>query len=67
MSSVNTALIAVLVGTPAVGPGDVVAGRVSVTRGRVVSATSPVLNFQTYGTASARPVARLVAPVTVAV
>ena len=42
ISSVKTAMIAALAGAPAVGPGIVVAGTVSVTRGRVVSArTAP--------------------------
>jgi hypothetical protein len=47
MSSVKTALIALLVDTPAVGPGAVVAGTVNDTLGRVVSGTTPVLNCQT--------------------
>jgi len=67
MSSVNTAEIALLVATPAVGPGLVVAGTVSETLGRVVSARTPVVKRQTNGAVIARPVARLRAPVTVAV
>ena len=47
MSSENSAVIAALVGAPAVGPGRVVAGTVSTTRGRVVSASRPVRNCQT--------------------
>ncbi len=66
MSSVNTALRAALVATPVVGPGVVVAGTVSATRGRVVSASTPVVNCHTYGL-SVSPVAKLAAPVTVAV
>ena len=67
MSSVKTAVMAVLAGTPAVGPGLVVAGTVSATLGRVVSGATPVVNRQTKGFANASPVARLLAPVTVAV
>ena len=47
MSSLKIALIAELLGKPAVGPGVVVAGTVSTTRGRVVSAVTPVVNCQT--------------------
>ena len=67
ISSLNTALIVVLLGTPIVGPGEVVAGTVSVTRGRVALAATPVVNVHTYGLANGRLVARLVAPVMVAV
>ena len=47
MSSVNTAEMAVLVATPVVGPGVVVAGTVEITPGRVVSAVNAVLKLQT--------------------
>ena len=42
ISSLNTALIEVLLGTPTVGPGVVVAGTVNITLGLVVSALAPV-------------------------
>src|SRR5688572_4741353 len=67
MSSVNVAVTAVLAGTPAVGPGVLVAGTVSATRGRVVSGATPVVKLQTYGAAIARLVTLLRAAVTVAV
>jgi hypothetical protein len=47
MSLLNTALMAVLLGTPVVGPGVVVAGTVIVTRGRDKSALAPVVNVHT--------------------
>jgi hypothetical protein len=47
IASVKVAVIAELTGTPVVGPGVVVAGTVSVTPGRVVSAEAPVVNFHT--------------------
>jgi hypothetical protein len=46
MSSENTAVIAVLVGAPGVGPGTDVAGTVSITVGRVVLGATPVVNCQ---------------------
>ena len=67
ISSLNAALIAVLLGTPVVGPGAVVVGTVKVTLGFVALALEPVVNVHTYGLAIARPVARLVAPLIVAV
>jgi hypothetical protein len=63
----KTALMAPLAGTPRVGPGTVVAGVVSVTPGRVLFATLPVLKLQVNGAAIGRPVARLLAPGIVAV
>ena len=66
-SSVNSAEIATLVGTPVVGPGVVVAGTVDTTRGRVASVVAPVVNCQVNGAASDTPVAMLVAPVMVTV
>src|ERR1700676_2439497 len=60
--------MAVLLGTPAVGPGIVVAGTVIDTRGRVTSeGAATVVNCQVKGPAIARPLARLVAPVIVPV
>jgi hypothetical protein len=47
MSSLKAAVIAVLVVTPGVGPGVVVAGEVTVTDGRVVSGAALVVNVQT--------------------
>ena len=67
MSLVNAAVIAALTGSPAVGPGLVVAGSVRSTLGRVVSAVTPVLNCHTYGLARTRFDAGLTAPVIVAV
>jgi hypothetical protein len=43
----NTAVMAVLVGTAAVGPGLVVGGTVIVTLGRVTLAVTPVVNCHT--------------------
>src|ERR1700728_375235 len=65
-SSLNAALITVLAGTPAVGPGVVVAGVVRVTVGSVVSALPPVVKPHAYGADIERPVAILFAPLTVA-
>jgi hypothetical protein len=45
--SVKAAEIAVLVTTPVVGPGFVVAGTVSVVLGRVVSGVAPVVKVHT--------------------
>jgi hypothetical protein len=68
MSLVKTALMAELLGTPGVGPGMVVAGLVTDTRGRVTSeGDATVVNCQVKGVAIAIPPARLVAPVTVPV
>jgi hypothetical protein len=47
ISSLKLATIAVLLGTPGVGPGIVVTGTVNVTRGRVVSDVAPVVNLHT--------------------
>ena len=44
ISLVKTALMAELVGTPAVIPKGVVTGTVSTTRGLVVSGAAPVVN-----------------------
>ena len=59
--------MAALPGTPAVGPGIVVTGAVSATRGRVVSAAEPVVNCHVNGAVIARPLSSAVAPVIVAV
>ena len=67
MSSLNTALIRELLGTPVVGPGVLVAGTVNVTRGRVELPAAPVVKVHTYGLANGWLVARLVAPAMVAV
>ena len=65
--SEKAALIAILAGTPTVGPGAVVAGTVDATRGRVASTALPVVKIQLTGAAKVAPVAKLLAPVTVAV
>ena len=67
IDSVKVAEIAELLGTPVVGPGAVVTGTVNWTLGRVVSVVAPVVKCHTKGLANARPFARLVAPVIVAV
>jgi hypothetical protein len=67
ISLVNTAVIAVLTGTPVVEPVFAVAGTVKVTLGRVKSAVAPVVKFQMNGLSNASPVATLFAPVIVAV
>ena len=68
MDSVNTAATAAFVGAPVVGPGFVVVGVVSVTRGRIVSAVTPaVMKLQVNGVDNAIPLARLLAPVMVPV
>jgi hypothetical protein len=66
MSSLKTALIAAFATAPKVGPGMVVPGAVSVTRGRVTSGVTPVLNVHTNLAASGMPVVSLAAVVTVA-
>lgn len=64
----KTALTAELAGTPGVGPGVVVTGLVNVTRGRVAFEGVPtVVNVHAKGAAIAKPLARLVAPLIVAV
>jgi len=67
MSSLKVAAMAALPGAPRVGPGIVVAGAVNATVGRVVSRVARVVKCQTNGAVMARPVARLVALVMVAV
>ena len=67
ISSEKTAVIAVLVGTPVVGPGMVVAGIVIVTLGLVVSGANPVVNVQTKLLTSRSPVVSVAALVIVAV
>jgi hypothetical protein len=68
IDSVNTATIDALIGAFGVGPGDVVAGAVNVTRGRIVSGEAPaVMKLHVYGAAIATPVATLFAPVIVPV
>jgi hypothetical protein len=67
ISSVKIALMAVLPGTPVVGPGVEVAGTVSTTRGRVESGAAPVVKRQTYGLSSGSPLAMPMAPAMVAV
>ncbi len=68
MDSVNTAITDALVAAPVVGPGLVVAGEVSVTRGLIVSAAVPaVMKLHVYGVAIAMPLARLLAAVIVPV
>jgi hypothetical protein len=67
---VKIALMAELPGTPGVGPGVVVNGLVNNTRGRVRSGgvvAATVVNFHEKGAAISRPLARLVAPLRVAV
>jgi hypothetical protein len=65
---VKTALTAELAGTPGVGPGVVVTGLVSTTRGRVAFPGVPtVVNVHTNGAAIGTPLARLLAPPIVAV
>ena len=65
---VNTAAIAVLPGTFSVGPPAVVAGLVTNTRGRVTSVGVPtVVNAHAKGALIAKPLARLVTPLRVAV
>lgn len=68
MDSVNTAMIDEFIGAPVVGPGVVVAGAVSVTRGLIASGEVPaVMKLQVNGVAITRPVATLLAPVIVPV
>jgi hypothetical protein len=68
MDSVNTAIMDALIGAFSVGPGVVVTGAVSVTRGRIASGDVPaVMKLQVNGAVSATPVATLFAPVIVPV
>ena len=67
ISSEKTAETVVLVATPVVGPGAVVAGMVSVTLGRVVSGARPVSKFQIKLLARVRPVVSVAPVVIVAV
>ena len=67
ISSENTAVIAVLVPTPVVSPGIVVAGMVIVTLGLVVSGAKPVVNVQTKLLTSLSPVVSVAPVVIVAV
>ena len=63
----KTAEMAVLVATPGVGPGFVVAGTVKTTPGRVVSAINAVLNVQTKLLPNGTPCVSITAVVMVAV
>lgn len=64
----KTAAMAELPGTPGVGPGVVVTGLVNSTRGRVISeGVATVVNVHAKGAFIARPLARLTAPLIVAV